>query len=391
MRVTLTVILFGLLGISVASSAFPTREVISPIEPCWIGLTMYTKDDLRAGSAAFAMVRVEFWRGGTVAGRLAPVGRGIPREFGRWRFPAPEVRYNDAVRRIVLSYRLDPGDGLLLQPDTWHFWALRIRHYCDGGPVENDDFFRSTSEGPPNLELSESISYRLGPLSGEGTKTIYEGPDPLVCTSDLACSDRVVCNGVEKCLPSAPGSDSRGCQSGTPVTCGKDEFCQERPFVGDSRNGTCEPNSCRDPDEDQDGFQRIACGGNDCDDQDRSVFPGQRDGWDPQNRDQDCDFATNGAREFFRAEQICDGQNGVILIPEYGDLKRAPCGSGSVCVPQPSGAGVCAGRPEGYAPPPRFPSPLRQTSRVIEQRRRLRPLEPSSPAIRTRPVIPRKS
>jgi hypothetical protein len=388
MRVILTVLFFCLLGLFVAPSALPTRDAVSPPDPCWIGIMMYTHDDLRAGSAAFALMRVEFWRGGVVAGRMAPAGHGIPGRAGRWRFPAPPVVFNDAVRRIVLSYRLDPGDGLLLQPDTWNFSALKIRHYCDDGPVQNDDFFNSPDTGP-NLELSPSMRNAIGPLRGEGTITIYEGADPLVCTSDRACSDSIFCNGMEQCRPGAAGSDFRGCHSGTPVTCGKGETCSEHGTDGRGA-GECVPNACLDPDKDGDGFAAIACGGNDCDDQNRTVYSGHSDRWDSLNRNQDCDPLTNGARGFFHAEQICDGEHGVILIPESGDLTRAACTSGSVCVPQPSGAGICAGRPDGYIAPPQFTAPLKQTEYADQQPRRLRPLEPSSPPIRNRPLIPRK-
>lgn len=400
MRVILTVLLFCVVGVFVASSALPTREGISQSErrPCWIGVHLYTHDDLRAGSAAFAILRVEYWRGDIIAAPLARAGQSIPGRDSRWRFAAPRptgrsgAAPSDGVRRIILSYRLDPGDGLLLQPDTWEFGGLTIRPYCDSRPAEYDGFLRNPYTADPtwpNLELPPPGG-GTRTLRGEGTMTIYEGPDPLTCANDAACSDRVVCNGVELCRPGAPGSNSRGCQSGTPVRCGKEEFCLEENRRPIASPGDCLRNDCRDADKDGDGFATTACGGSDCDDNNRTVFPGIRDVWDSNNRNQDCDRSSNGAREFFHADQICDGENGVILIPEIGDLVRAPCTSGSVCVPQPSGAGICAGRPEGYIAPPRFTAPLRQTEYADHQPPRPKPIEPSSPPIRKRPTIPRK-
>ncbi len=56
--------------------------------------------------------------------------------------------------------------------------------------------------------------------------------------------------------------------------------------------------SSGDPcDSDGDGFQAIACGGNDCDDSDRLRSPGGREVCDPDGRDEDCVPTTYGFRD----------------------------------------------------------------------------------------------
>ncbi len=418
----------GFLAMAFWSSDWPrtggTSSSDTPIAQddlrCWIGINIRTDDDLRAGREAFATIEVLFWRGERISGQLAKHGEGISGNQARnWRFPAhrpddpyrpdrPSTRYQNKVRRITLTYKLDPGDGLLLRPDTWSFSRPRMSHYCDlaGVSERNDIFFTAPTRLPELGELRFYVRQRNFELNGTNTITLYEdtGTNPSVCERDRDCDDGLVCNGSEICKPGQPGSNVEGCRPGSPPRCNGNESCFERfgsparpgPFDVLALFGGCMPNSCSQPDRDGDHFARKECGGQDCNDNDFLMKPGTSDYWDAQNKDNDCNPATSGARVFFRVAQVCDGEASVIVIGESGGgdrLRRVACSRGSVCVPQPSGEGVCAGRPDGYIAPPLFSAPLIQGGYepgwlpLYERSIKGRPGTDISPVVRPTPKI----
>lgn len=333
---------------------------LSAYAECWVGIRLHILDDLRGGSATFANVEVLFQRGERLTMPLARAGVSIPAGRPAWRIQSPYDLLRE-VRLVTLTYRLDPGDGLLLKPDTWSFFPDDLYVYCLR-PGAYDKFLSEPYSLDLDFSNHEPLGRRAGSpetLTGAGTLTLYSNLlNPVgQCRSDSDCADHRFCNGDELCRPGKPGSDSRGCRAGTPVKCGRDQTCFER--IG------CAPSSCAGADRDSDGYASIECRGRDCNDSDPAISPGNREVWDAQNRDEDCDLTTNGSAEFFNAAQVCDGENGVVLIPS---LRRVMCPSGSVCVPQPSGGGVCAGRPDGYDPPPRFTAPQQQTGHPLEVR-----------------------
>lgn len=61
---------------------------------------------------------------------------------------------------------------------------------------------------------------------------------------------------------------------------------------------------CTDADFDNDGHDRIECGGDDCDDGDADRYPGNVELCDVTSHDEDCDYATIGIRD-----QDSDGFN----------------------------------------------------------------------------------
>lgn len=108
------------------------------------------------------------------------------------------------------------------------------------------------------------------------------GPDARVlCTSDIDCNDGLFCNGREMCAPASLAADVRGCVPGD-APCSLSETCDETS--NDCRT-TCE-------DVDGDGHEAIACGGDDCDDNDASRYPGNTEVCDAH--DEDCNDATFG-------------------------------------------------------------------------------------------------
>jgi hypothetical protein len=91
------------------------------------------------------------------------------------------------------------------------------------------------------------------------------------------------CDGSERCVPQAPGSSVKVCQSGEPITCDQYYKCDEN--IGP----VCVP----DPfDADQDGHGSIETGGDDCDDTNPTIYPGANEVCD--TIDQDCNPSNFG-------------------------------------------------------------------------------------------------
>jgi hypothetical protein len=103
----------------------------------------------------------------------------------------------------------------------------------------------------------------------------------VTCTSDVDCNDGLFCNGREMCAPASTSADARGCVPGD-APCAATETCDEP--ANDCRT-ICE-------DLDGDGYEAVACGGDDCDDGDATRYPGATEICD--GNDEDCNDATFG-------------------------------------------------------------------------------------------------
>ena len=51
------------------------------------------------------------------------------------------------------------------------------------------------------------------------------------CTRDAICDDGVFCNGLERCSPQSPDSDTRGCVAGAPPCEAGLSVCVEHEFT----------------------------------------------------------------------------------------------------------------------------------------------------------------
>lgn len=109
-----------------------------------------------------------------------------------------------------------------------------------------------------------------------GSSPADGGSDGPSCSNDTDCDDGIFCNGAEVC-------SEGGCTAGT-VPCATD--CDETS----DRCAVC-------VDLDGDGFLDVACGGDDCDDDDPRRNPGRSETCDVDDVDEDCDPRTFGVRD----------------------------------------------------------------------------------------------
>lgn len=113
------------------------------------------------------------------------------------------------------------------------------------------------------------------------------------CASSAECENDLFCDGVEVCVDAV-------CHAATPAC--RTEDCDEamdRCVCG------------IDPDVDGDGHESIACGGNDCDDDDPNRYGGNSEACDLAGEDEDCDPSTVGDLDAdgdgFVSSECCNG------------------------------------------------------------------------------------
>lgn len=124
----------------------------------------------------------------------------------------------------------------------------------------------------------------LGSDCGQGS------PPPstlgLACIDAAKCDDGVFCNGVERC--EAAGGETRCAAGFSP--CAQNDICDEGAAL-------CLPDCAVPLDADGDGSRAVVCGGDDCDDDDATRFPGNAEVCDLDGHDEDCDPTTFGERD----------------------------------------------------------------------------------------------
>lgn len=172
----------------------------------------------------------------------------------------------------------------------------------------------------PEVQPGQEFAELPGPVTGSGGGTSGDdgsgggiatggrdgatggaggGPSEGECTRDTDCDDGLFCNGLEVCdaqLVCVPGTVP--CAEGE----GVDEVCDEQVQACVS----CAEASVTALDRDNDGYQGIACGGTDCDDDNGEVHPDAVEVCD--GIDNDCDRNTDGAAAREACEVPEDGQ-----------------------------------------------------------------------------------
>jgi cysteine-rich repeat protein len=139
-------------------------------------------------------------------------------------------------------------------------------------------------------DSSEKQDPATGADSGSDAGAVKDASQPVKqCTGDQECSDGLFCNGEERCMPGTAGADEKGCVSASSGPCEKQENCDEKlreclPCAGNA-------------DIDGDNHDAVACGGDDCDDNDRHRFPGYPEVCDEEHHDEDCNPDTFGFKD----------------------------------------------------------------------------------------------
>jgi hypothetical protein len=139
------------------------------------------------------------------------------------------------------------------------------------------------------------------PVPSAGIECDCDDTDPTIYPgAEEICGDGIDqdCDGTDPdCICTPPDVDGDGHDS---IECGGDDCDDADGTVYPGADDPCEDGidqdcdgvdpscACSDPDEDDDGFNRIECGGDDCDDTDSTVHPGAREVF-CDGVDQDCD------------------------------------------------------------------------------------------------------
>jgi hypothetical protein len=268
-NITLLILVFSLLaGVATAADDRPVKLELSTQD-----------DDLRdGGEAAFVLRMHDGSEQKTTLTRGERLADWTTRDFMVG--PKPPFKWAD-VKEYGIAARLHPGDGALHQPDKWKVYVILrgVGGTCAGWIPLGEACF-----GWHNVRFE---------FDGSGTKYSTLNSKLGPCQNDTQCNGNQFCGTrVARCEPRNRAADRLGCVRlpAPKAACGTGYNCDET-------RDYCVAIGCEDPDADDDGADRIACGGADCDDNDPNRSPGRTEVCDANGKDEDCDATTFGNRD----------------------------------------------------------------------------------------------
>jgi hypothetical protein len=237
--------------------------------------------------------------GGYVELRLRELGKGerrLPIARGE-AWPAGSTRIvpvtlaepidADAIARVGIYYRAANAS----QPDSWEIAGADVIA------------LRGAERVRLNGATIQGVVLREGELASAERSTAT-----LTCVVDSDCNDGRSCNGIEKCSPGARNADARGCLRGTPVSCPVNQAC-------------IEGQGCR-------GVGEASGGG------------GVAMSTPATSAARPAPTAPATAGSSAVPVQTCSGRD-VLLTDAGGATRLASCPTGTACIAQPNGTGVC--------------------------------------------------
>lgn len=161
-------------------------------------------DELSAGSS----LELRIYEAGRSVRRLPLVhGEAWPRD-------------STHIIPVKLSDALDPRNVV-----RFSLYYRSANPSAPGLEIVAADVELPSANEPPERLLEATLS---GVISRQGElATTDRDQAALACKSDADCDDERTCNGQERCAPSAPDADARGCVKGTPVACPVNQVCAE--------------------------------------------------------------------------------------------------------------------------------------------------------------------
>lgn len=165
-------------------------------------------------------------------------------------------------------------------------FACQADMRCHREPVPSDAGARAAVDAATDPATGGAIRDAGTPDAGSvrdagaDTRVTCRTPD-----AGIVCDDQRFCNGQETCQPGAADADARGCLPGNRMICGDGQLCSDSLRA-------CTTCSSGPNDADADRHDAAACGGDDCDDDDSTRYPGAVEACN--GKDDDCDGTIDG-------------------------------------------------------------------------------------------------
>lgn len=261
----------------------------------------------------------------------------------------------------------------IMSTATWSVTCTTAAN-CDDGQYCNGREICVIPAGQTVGQCHQARNFPCPPQLGMSCNERTNACEKVMCKNDRECIDQDPCDGKRVCTQE-DGLDTFnnynsvwGCKKVSERSCPEDRVCQ--PNRSMQFGFQCVTQECVNPDKDRDGRNALACGGDDCNDDDAAAFPGNVEVCDNANHDEDCNPETFGNKDMDRdghfdirccnkdaagkefCGEDCDDTNRA-MFPGMQSCTRDlthvfvcgrgvyQCGEGNTCALQPNGLGVC--------------------------------------------------